>query len=86
MPGVCMDSFEQVSNATMHAESCHYMGGHQVFMITKDQEIRSDELCLDAVKVGDPVKLWPCHKLQGNQKWDYNNKARYYSIILYVLA
>jgi len=76
MPGVCIDSVEQTNYAPLHAGSCHYMGGHQVFMVTKNHEIRTDELCLDAANVGDPVTLWPCHQLQGHQKWVYNNKTK----------
>lgn len=72
---ICIDVVSETNNATVNAESCHYLGGHQAFLITKTHAIRNDELCLDAVGVGAPITLWSCHNLQGNQKWIYNNEA-----------
>lgn len=41
-------------------------------MLTDDNEIRSDKLCLDASKVDEPLKLWTCHGEFGNQNFFYN--------------
>lgn len=46
----------------------------QFFMYTKKNEFWHDDLCLDLVN-GDSntkVKLYNCHRLGGNQKWEHD--------------
>lgn len=55
----------------------------QFFMFTKNYEFWHDEVCLDLVD-GNPdtkVKLYTCHGLGGNQKWEHE-KASYVLIII----
>ena len=50
----------------------------QMWMYSKTMEIISLENCLDASvsnpdsKAYKPIKLFPCHKLGGNQLWHYS--------------
>lgn len=50
----------------------------QFFMFTKKYEFWHDEVCLDLVD-GNPntkVKLYTCHGLGGNQKWEHEKASR----------
>ena len=57
----------------------------QFFMFTKNYEFWHDEVCLDLVD-GNPntkVKLYTCHGLGGNQKWEHEKaSAKYYKSII----
>lgn len=70
--GVCLDTYSHQATFSVEKESCHYLGGNQVFMVTKTNEIRWDHLCLDVDGVGKPVLLQECHEQKGNQKWVYS--------------
>lgn len=57
---------------------CHGMGNNQFFMYTKKNEFWHDDLCLDLVN-GDSntkVKLYNCHRLGGNQKWEHDRDGK----------
>lgn len=73
--GMCLDTYARDPGLPVEKESCHYLGGNQVFMTSKAHEIRWDSLCLDANEVGKPVLLHQCHNLKGNQKWVYNQEV-----------
>ncbi|ESO82204.1 hypothetical protein LOTGIDRAFT_207460 [Lottia gigantea] len=47
----------------------------QVFSYTKKKALQSDDLCLDISSMNGPVKLFQCHGLSGNQKWEYNTET-----------
>lgn len=44
-------------------------------VVTKQHEIRTEYLCLNAHEVGKPVLLNKCHGQMGHQKWVYNNEV-----------
>ncbi|XP_065200239.1 putative polypeptide N-acetylgalactosaminyltransferase 9 isoform X2 [Planococcus citri] len=48
---------------------CHKMGGNQYWLLSKNGEIRRDEMCIDYA--GTDVFLFPCHGSRGNQMWIY---------------
>lgn len=53
---------------------CFFM---QFFMFKKNYEFWHDEVCLDLVD-GNPntkVKLYTCHGLGGNQKWEHEKAS-----------
>ena len=51
-------------------------------MLTKKNEIWHDSLCLDYSGTGKG-KLWPCHKLGGNQKWIHKKVRIGWSFFFY---
>ncbi|ESO90718.1 hypothetical protein LOTGIDRAFT_123129, partial [Lottia gigantea] len=49
---------------------CHAQGGNQYWMMSKNNEIRRDDGCLD-YSGGENVIIYPCHGQRGNQEWQY---------------
>ena len=47
----------------------------QVFSYTKKKSFQTDDLCLDVASVSGPVKIFQCHGLGGNQKWQYDKQV-----------
>jgi hypothetical protein len=47
----------------------------QIFSYTKKKALQTDDLCLDVSSMGGPVKLFQCHGLGGNQKWEYSRQV-----------
>ena len=47
----------------------------QVFSHTFKDTIQADDLCLDASSVGGPVKLFQCHGMGGNQRWQFDEEV-----------
>ena len=46
-----------------------------MFSYTKKQALQTDDVCLDVSAVNGPVKLFQCHGLGGNQKWEYDKEV-----------
>lgn len=60
----------------MHsAVYCMFNVPIQVFSYTKKKSFQTDDLCLDVSSVRGPVKLFQCHGLGGNQKWQYDKQV-----------
>lgn len=47
----------------------------QIFSYTKKKALQTDDVCLDVSAIGGPVKLFQCHGLGGNQKWEYDRQV-----------
>lgn len=47
----------------------------QIFSYTKKQALQTDDVCLDVSSLHGPVKLFQCHGLGGNQKWEYDRQV-----------
>lgn len=85
--GHCLDTLgHRKQNETIGISKCHNFGGNQFFIISENDEIRVDTLCVDASQLLGPIMLWHCHGEGGNQKWVYDNKVSkmksVYSLIL----
>lgn len=69
---MCVDA--SVDHQNMHKPvimwPCHNQGGNQYWMLSKHDEIRRDDGCLD-YSGGDNVIIYPCHGQHGNQEWQY---------------
>lgn len=63
-------------NETVGVSPCHNLGGNQFFMLSENNELRRDILCLDADKLPGPIKLIRCHGQGGNQRWVYDEKVK----------
>lgn len=74
----------RVHNRDLEAKTCHYQGGNQVFMLTDKGEIREKKFCLDATKVGEPVKMLDCHGDGGNQFWSYDENVSVYPRLFFL--
>ncbi|KAJ3597440.1 hypothetical protein NHX12_000965 [Muraenolepis orangiensis] len=61
----CLDNMARKENEKVGIFNCHGMGGNQ--------EIRTDDLCLDVSKLNGPVTMLKCHHLKGNQLWEYDS-------------
>ena len=72
----CLDTLRRKNGEKVGMGSCHGTGGNQLFIFTKLNQIVSDDNCLDATKVGKPVKLIRCHGMRGNQMWEYDHKFK----------
>ncbi|KAL1464373.1 hypothetical protein WDU94_004024 [Cyamophila willieti] len=75
--GLCIDSpccKPSSFNKPVGLYPCHRLGGNQLWMISKQGEIRRDEACLDYA--GGKIILYLCHGTKGNQyfEFDYKNK------------
>lgn len=66
----CLVSYIENSEAVLHI--CHETIDNQIFALTDLGEIRNHELCMDADSTHGKVKTIKCHKMGGNQKWEYN--------------
>ncbi|CAK9300062.1 unnamed protein product [Gordionus sp. m RMFG-2023] len=68
----CLDSAanHESVNKPIKMYSCHRQGGNQYWMLSKDGEIRRDDMCLDYA--GKSPVLFDCHSQKGNQYWVYN--------------
>ncbi|CAH1787972.1 unnamed protein product [Owenia fusiformis] len=67
----CLDSAVDSNsmNKPIKMWQCHNMGGNQYWMLSKENEIRRDEGCIDYA--GQEVMIYPCHGQRGNQEWIY---------------
>ncbi|CAM9326772.1 polypeptide N-acetylgalactosaminyltransferase 13 [Lethenteron reissneri] len=70
----CLDNMGRKENEKVGIFNCHGMGGNQVFSYTAEQELRSDDLCLDVSRLNGPVVMLKCHHLKGNQLWHYDRE------------
>ncbi|XP_072948675.1 putative polypeptide N-acetylgalactosaminyltransferase 9 [Epargyreus clarus] len=52
---------------------CHFQGGNQYWVYTKDGEIRRDDMCLDFIL--NTVMLFFCRGRVASQIWLYDNKT-----------
>ncbi|CAF0728997.1 unnamed protein product [Didymodactylos carnosus] len=75
---VCLDSQEvEESDKPVIGYPCHGQAGNQFFLMSKINEIRREEKCLDysggEQQLNQPNKLvsFSCHSMRGNQLWDY---------------
>ncbi len=74
----CLDNMGRKENEKVGFFNCHGQGGNQVFGLTKQNEIKHDDLCLDAssnTKFQDIVML-KCHGKHGNQEWRFNQNSK----------
>ena len=69
----CLDSPAKPANyhKPVGLYPCHTQGGNQYWMLSKNNEVRRDEACLDFT--GKEVILYPCHGGRGNQHWNYDH-------------
>nr|XP_002128877.1 polypeptide N-acetylgalactosaminyltransferase 1 [Ciona intestinalis] len=74
--GLCLDTMGRKENDKVGIFNCHEMGGNQVWAYTGNQELRCDDICLDASKVGGPIMMVKCHHMRGNQLWEYDEDTR----------
>ena len=44
--------------------------------------VQADDLCLDVSALGGPVKLFQCHGMGGNQRWQYDVEVPPMSLLL----
>ncbi|XP_041119027.1 polypeptide N-acetylgalactosaminyltransferase 13 [Polyodon spathula] len=68
----CLDNMGRKENEKVGIFNCHGMGGNQVFSYTADQEIRTDDLCLDVSRLNGPIVMLKCHHMRGNQLFEYD--------------
>ncbi|XP_041118008.1 polypeptide N-acetylgalactosaminyltransferase 13-like isoform X2 [Polyodon spathula] len=68
----CLDNMGRKENEKVGIFNCHGMGGNQVFSYTADQEIRTDDLCLDVSRLNGPILMLKCHHMRGNQLFEYD--------------
>ena len=64
--------------STLNEDDGNYMYFFmQFFMFTKNYEFWHDEVCLDLVdgNQNTKVKLYTCHGLGGNQKWEHEKAS-----------
>ncbi|EYC19904.1 hypothetical protein Y032_0023g775 [Ancylostoma ceylanicum] len=52
---------------------CNEQDDNQFWMLSKDGEIRRDEICVDYA--GEHIMAFPCHGSKGNQEWRYNHQT-----------
>ncbi|KAL5006875.1 hypothetical protein ScPMuIL_015681 [Solemya velum] len=51
--------------------SCHGKRGNQYWILTKNDEVRREEICWDHNPVNGQVTMYECHSHKGNQQWKY---------------
>lgn len=68
----CVDSPTKNGWDKVLAFPCHGAGGHQLFFLSKEGEIRRDDFCLDYA--GTALTIYYCHGSKGNQLWRYNDE------------
>lgn len=75
---MCLDSLSEsrIHNRNLEIKPCHNERGNQLFLLTDDEQIREKKYCLDATQPGEPIKLYDCHFLGGNQRWVYDEDVR----------
>lgn len=66
----CLDTMDTTSK--LELLPCHNLGGNQLWVLTKTNEIKNDEVCVDGVKMSGDVEVANCHGQQGNQHWSYD--------------
>lgn len=64
--------------SAMQLQTCHNLGGNQMFVFTSTNDIRFNEYCLDGPILKGPVTMIKCHNMGGNQKWTRNEKVKIY--------
>jgi len=74
--GLCLDTYDNEATEEPGVDQCHDQGGPQVWVYTKQLELRSGDVCLDATGEDEVVRLWTCHGLGGNQEWFMTEKGR----------
>lgn len=52
-------------------------------MLTELGELRNHDLCLDAPTSEGAVKSFKCHKMGGNQKWEYDPEVSVIGIFIF---
>ncbi|XP_071477681.1 polypeptide N-acetylgalactosaminyltransferase 13-like [Diadema antillarum] len=74
----CLDNMGRKENEKVGIFSCHGQGGNQIFAITKQNEIKHDDLCLDASANSHykDVTMIKCHGKHGNQEWIYKEETK----------
>lgn len=55
--------------------SCHNMGGSQLWILSRINEIKNDDMCVDGPSFDGEVSLFKCHGQGGNQKWMHDEKV-----------
>ncbi|XP_033639196.1 polypeptide N-acetylgalactosaminyltransferase 13-like [Asterias rubens] len=71
----CLDTMMKDSGQKVGLFGCHGQGGNQIWALTKQQEIRHDDVCLDVAR-GGPIMMLSCHSQGGNQQWSYNTETK----------
>lgn len=71
----CLVAYQENSEAVLHV--CHETIDNQVFVFTDLGELRSHDLCLDAPTSEGAVKTFKCHKMRGNQRWEYDPEVSF---------
>nr|CAB3248244.1 polypeptide N-acetylgalactosaminyltransferase 2 [Phallusia mammillata] len=78
--GSCMDTLGHIHDGTVGVYECHEAGGNQEFSLTKEQQLRHQELCLsagDGVREGSVIRLRQCDTNDPLQRFLHaNNQLR----------
>ena len=75
---LCLDTMGRKSGEKAGVSKCHNFGGNQIFSYTKENQIMSDDNCLDASGLNDYVLLIRCHGSGGNQAWEYDQVRHFF--------
>lgn len=54
---------------------CEENAANQLFILTEQNEIRNNDLCMDAISGNASVKSLQCHTMGGNQEWVYDHEV-----------
>ena len=73
---MCLDTLGQSVGQNLGMGPCHKQAGNQLFLLTHDNLLIANENCVDASRVGKPVKFVRCHHMGGNQLWSYNTRTK----------
>ncbi|XP_072038940.1 LOW QUALITY PROTEIN: polypeptide N-acetylgalactosaminyltransferase 1-like [Amphiura filiformis] len=74
----CLDNMGRKENEKVGFFNCHGQGGNQIFALTKENELKHDDLCLDASSNSNyaDVMMFKCHNKHGNQEWKYDENKK----------
>lgn len=76
---LCLDTMGRDEKATFNMGLFYCQNGKsssEVFSLTKRDEIRREEMCLDALgKLNQTVSVMHCHEQRGNQEWKHNRET-----------
>ncbi|XP_002738977.1 polypeptide N-acetylgalactosaminyltransferase 1-like [Saccoglossus kowalevskii] len=74
----CLDNMGQKEKSKAALSRCHGQGGHQIYAWSKLNELKHDDLCLDASAPSGfkDVEQSRCNSHGGTQEWRYNEELK----------